>query len=420
MHFISFTTCNITYDVIFGQNSSEYSSILQSSIRNSRFSNASKPCYLVTPFNEAHIRASIFCSKEYRMNVRIRSGGHDYEGLSYVSGNVHGFPAGSCPTVGVGGHISGGGFGTMFRKYGLAADNVIDAKMVDVNRNILDRNSMGEDLFWAIRGGGGASFGVIFAWKLKLVHVPPTVSVFKTVKTLEEGATKLVQKWQRVAHKLHQDLFIHAVIEVTSPNSIRNRTVQVSFDCLFLGTVERLFPLIQCSFPELGVARENCTEMSWIESILYFSRHSITEPLDVSLNRTIQSMQLFKAKSDYVKKPIPETGLQGLWKMLLEEERLILILTPYGGRMSSSETPYPHGSGYLCGIQYILTWEVAEEIEKHIGWMRRMYKYMEAYVSTAPRAAYFNYRDLDLGKNSHPRTSYEEASKWARRYFNVQ
>ncbi|KAK8258916.1 hypothetical protein V6Z12_D13G021900 [Gossypium hirsutum] len=454
---------NITYDVIFTQNSSQYSSILQSSIRNLRFSNASKPRYLVTPYNEDHIQATIICSKEHHMHVRVRSGGHDYEGLSYISdvpfividlfhirsvmvdikneyawvgagatlgelyysisakSNVHGFPAGSCPTVGVGGHISGGGFGTIFRKYGLAADNVIDAKMIDVNGNVLDRKSMGEDLFWAIRGGGGASFGVIFSWKLKLVRVPPTVTVFKTVKSLEQGATKLVQKWQNIAYKFHHDLFVHAVIQVTNPNSNQNPTVQVSFDCLFLGTTERLLSSIQRSFPELGVTQENCTEMSWIQSVLYFAGYSIAESADVLLNRTTQSTQSFKGKSDYVKEAIPKTGLEGLFKMVVEEETSVLILTPYGGRMKqikSSATPFPYRSEYLYGIQYMISWDVAEETGKRIGWMRRLYKYMEPYVSTAPRAAYFNYRDLDLGRNSYPNTSYVESSEWGLKYFN--
>ncbi|KEH38886.1 FAD-binding berberine family protein [Medicago truncatula] len=55
--------------------------------------------------------------------------------------------------------ISGGGFGTLFRKHGLAADHVVDAYLIDVNGRILNRKSMGEDIFWAIRGGSAATFG---------------------------------------------------------------------------------------------------------------------------------------------------------------------------------------------------------------------------------------------------------------------
>ncbi|KEH38890.1 FAD-binding berberine family protein [Medicago truncatula] len=40
---------------------------------------------------------------------------------------VHGFPSGLCPSVGIGSQISGGGFGTLFRKHGLAADHLVDA-----------------------------------------------------------------------------------------------------------------------------------------------------------------------------------------------------------------------------------------------------------------------------------------------------
>ncbi|KAM7530365.1 hypothetical protein LguiB_033775 [Lonicera macranthoides] len=87
------------------------------------------------------------------------------------------FPAGVCPIVGVGGHLSGGGYGMLSRKHGIAIDHIIDAQLVDVNGQILDRESMGEDLFWAIRGSGGASFGVIIEWKIKLVSVPQNVGV---------------------------------------------------------------------------------------------------------------------------------------------------------------------------------------------------------------------------------------------------
>ncbi|KAA3489452.1 flavin-dependent oxidoreductase FOX2 [Gossypium australe] len=53
-------------------------------------------------------------------------------------------------------------------KYDLPVDNIFDARLVDVNGTILNRESIGEDLFWAIRGGGGGSFGVILSWKIKL------------------------------------------------------------------------------------------------------------------------------------------------------------------------------------------------------------------------------------------------------------
>ncbi|KAL3002855.1 hypothetical protein AAZX31_08G077500 [Glycine max] len=455
---------NTTSGVIFTKTSSSYEPILKSSIRNARFLDTSvpKPNLIVTPHNLFHIQVALFCSKKSGLQVRIRSGGHDYEGLSYVShvpfiiidlfnlrsitinmdeetawvesgatlgelyyaiekkSEVHGFPAGSCSTVGVGGHLSGGGFGTIFRKYGLASDNIIDAQIINVNGKILNRTLMGEDLFWAIRVGGGSSFGVITAWKIKLVPVPSKVATFDVSRTLDQGATTLFHKWQTIAPKLPKELFLHTVVGVTNSASEEGgKTVVVSFSGLYLGTPENLLPLMQNSFAELGLRRDNFTEMTWIQSVLYFAGFSKDESLEVLLRRN-QTSPSFKAKSDYVKEPIPLHGLEGLWKMLLLENPPPFIFTPYGGIMSEiseSETPFPHRKGNLYGIQYSVNLVSNEEAPKHIEWLRRLHAYLAPYVSKFPRQAYLNYRDLDLGVN-RGNSSYENGKSWGLKYFN--
>ena len=208
-------------NVVYTSKNSSYTSILKYSIFNLRFATDSspKPLAIITPEHESQIPPIIHCAKEACLEVRTRSGGHDFEGLSYVSqvpfvvidlinlsdvtvdveaktawveagatigtlyyriaekSPVLGFPAGGCLTIGVGGHFGGGGYGLMQRKYGLAADHVIDARIVDINGRILDRESMGEDLFWAIRGGGAASFGVVVAWKV--LYTPSVPKEYK-------------------------------------------------------------------------------------------------------------------------------------------------------------------------------------------------------------------------------------------------
>ncbi|XP_068321531.1 tetrahydroberberine oxidase-like [Pyrus communis] len=455
---------NSTSKIILTESSSDYTPVLQSSIQNLRFLNTStpKPQAIITPHQYSHVQAAVVCAKKVGIQIRTRSGGHDYEGLSYVSkspfiiidlfnlrsididikkerawvdsgatlgelyyaiaqkSKLYAFPAGTCPTIGVGGHISGGGHGTLFRQYGLAADNVLDAKIVDVSGRILDRKSMGEDLFWAIRGGGGSNFGVILAWKLRLVPVPPIVTGYMESKTIEQGATKLVSKWQAIADRMPQEYFLRLVIQVANGTGTNGgKTIQVTFNFVAFETVEKVRPWMQENFPELNLDQSTFTEMSWIESALYVADFPINES-QVLLQRTQQSRVYFKNKSDFVTEPISEAALEGLWKAMLELDSLQLILTPYGGRMSEIydwEIPFPHRKGNLFEIQYVDDWDDAKETEERISGVRSVYEYLTPYVSKSPRAAYLNYRDLDLGSNKDANTSYAQASAWGLKYF---
>ncbi|CAJ1935889.1 unnamed protein product [Sphenostylis stenocarpa] len=447
--------------LIYTPNNPSFTSVLDSSGQNRRLlvSSAPKPKFIFTPTRDSHVQAAVICSKKLGIHFRVLSGGHDFEGISYVSeiggvfividliklreinvdiksntawveagatngevyyriyekSSVHGFPAGVCTSLGIGGHITGGAYGTMVRKYGLAVDNVLDAKIVDANGRILDREAMGEDLFWAIRGGGGGSFGILLWWKIKLVPVPSTVTVFTVNKTLEEGATKLLQRWQEVAPYVDHNLFIRVLIQRTQ------KTITTLYNALFLGEARELLKIMKTSFPELGLRRNDCLETSWIKSVLYFSNFPSGTNPEVLLRGKSLVKTFFKGKSDFVREPIPETGLEGLWQRVLEDDSSLIIWSPYGGSMnqfSESDTPFPYRNGTRFIILYLSAWQEGDKnAAKHIDWIRNVHNYMVPYVSSFPRGQYVNYRDLDLGVNTKNSTSYREASVWGYRYF---
>lgn len=103
-------------------------------------------------------------------------------------------PSGIYGGTGVGGLTLGGGFGYFTRKYGLAIDNLLSVDIVVADGTFITANSeQTQDLFWAVRGGGG-NFGVITAFTLRL-HDIDTVYAGPILYDISESEDVL--KWYR-------------------------------------------------------------------------------------------------------------------------------------------------------------------------------------------------------------------------------
>ncbi|MBV8230935.1 MAG: FAD-binding oxidoreductase [Planctomycetaceae bacterium] len=105
------------------------------------------------------------------------------KGGRYVQG-------GGCLTVGVAGLIQGGGFGSFSKAYGMAAASLLEAEIVTADGTVRIANACtNPDLFWAIKGGGGGSFGVVTRLTLRTHPLPEFFgAVFTTIQATSEGA----------------------------------------------------------------------------------------------------------------------------------------------------------------------------------------------------------------------------------------
>jgi FAD/FMN-containing dehydrogenase len=105
------------------------------------------------------------------------------EGGRYVQG-------GGCTTVGVAGLIQGGGFGSFSKKFGMAAAGLLEVEIVTADGQVRIANACtNPDLFWAIKGGGGGSFGVLTKLTLRTRDLPDFFgAVIVTIQATSDAA----------------------------------------------------------------------------------------------------------------------------------------------------------------------------------------------------------------------------------------
>jgi FAD/FMN-containing dehydrogenase len=184
---------------------------------------ATKPSvYAVAARNADDIAAAVNFARDNNLRLVVKGGGHSYQGTSnapdslliwtrhmhdvtvhqdFVAGSCKSTPqravtvgsgtiwlqaydavttktgayvqGGGCTTVGVAGLIQSGGFGSFSKHYGMAASGLLEAEVVTADGKVRIANACtNSDLFWALKGGGGGTFGVVSKLTLRVRDLP--------------------------------------------------------------------------------------------------------------------------------------------------------------------------------------------------------------------------------------------------------
>ena len=119
------------------------------------------------------------------------------KGGKYVQG-------GGCTTVGVAGLIQSGGFGSHSKHYGTAAGSLLEAEVVTADGRIRTANACtNSNLFWALKGGGGGSYGVVSKLTLRTHDLPEFFGAASfTVKAASDDAyRRLIREFVSFYHE---------------------------------------------------------------------------------------------------------------------------------------------------------------------------------------------------------------------------
>jgi FAD/FMN-containing dehydrogenase len=125
-------------------------------------------------------------------------------------------PGGRVSTTGIGGFTTGGGYGWTSSKHGLTCDNLLSAEVVTADGQVRTASAReNQDLFWAIRGGGG-NFGAVTRFDFKLHPLGPIVLAGLALWPAERTA-EVARGWRDFADAVPNEVSTGCVVLIAPP-----------------------------------------------------------------------------------------------------------------------------------------------------------------------------------------------------------
>jgi FAD/FMN-containing dehydrogenase len=315
-------------------------------------------------------------------------------------------PGGSCYSVGVGGHVVGGGYGLLSRLHGLTVDYLTGVDVVCVSRQgraSLVRARKGDPetgrLLWAHTGGGGGNFGIVTAYYFSRLPSPPEVVRVATTTWPWETMTRtsfgtLLRNYGRFMEansspsSPYAGLFALLKAFHRSAGTI-SMTTQVTGPAT--GLLDTFLARVSAGVPG---GSTTLASLPWLQA---------TQTLNGS-----GPNQRGKYKSAYMKTAFPEHHIRAIYRALTDERysnpQALLQIDSYGGRVNAvapGATAVAQRSS-IMKLQYQTYWGTPAEDSPNLRWIRDFYTDVYSATGGVPASGsvtdgcFINYCDVDL------------------------
>jgi len=292
-----------------------------------------------------------------------------------------GFPVGINSTTGISGLTLGGGFGWISRKWGLTVDHLLAAEVITVDgKRLMCSEKSHQDLFWALRGGGG-NFGIITKYFFRLSPVGPKVLTGMIIYSIDD-LKGVMQHYCKVCRDSPEELCVCAVIrhapafDFLDPRY--NDSMMIMFVYLYCGDIqegqkveERLFnygkPLGRGPGPDRFLQCQRGFDFLFTPGFRnYWKSHNFKEIPDGMIDVIVKHASELPSKDTEV------------------------LIIPMGGRttqIDENSTAYPHRQAQFI-MNLHTRWDTSDKDAPCIQWAR---DFFEALTPFAMSGTYVNF-----------------------------
>ncbi|MFV2013425.1 MULTISPECIES: FAD-binding oxidoreductase [unclassified Micromonospora] len=335
-------------------------------------------------------------------------------------------PAGTCFEVGMGGHVTAGGYGHLSRQHGLVVDHVYAVEVVVVNASgraevlvaTRERNDPNRELWWAMTGGGGGNFGVVTRFWLRSPDADgddPTRLLPRAPERIrrrdvqwswdgitEDALTRLIGNYSDwLEHNSDPatpgaGLWSNLIVSHRSAGVISMTAV---VDDALPDGEKLLENQLQAMADRTGLthAADKQSVVPWMASWM----PSYSWPSDPQGRH--------KHKAGYLRRSPSESQLATIARYLSDatyhNPMACLVLTAFGGQVNavdSDATASAQRDSILKATYSGGGWQSPQDDDRNIDWVRRFYRDVYAETGGVPvpnevsDGSYIGYPDVDL------------------------